>query len=206
MATEGLYKSRWAARWTGLGTPDEMVIQEWRRRFEEEGATQHRWDRDTPAADFPSPELGLEQYELYIGLKKAESSMLTQARTGKIGLRAFLFGVNVPTATTPMCTCGVGEETVCHLITECTQLDEARERLPQQYRTARDVRQALSDPEHAYCIVRWLLRIGRLQEYRVAMEIEGDNNERSWNDRRQQAGDSRPLQRRKKKKRWKRLG
>ena len=107
-----------------------MVIREWRKRFEEE-ATQHRWDRDAPAADFPSPELGLEQYELHIGLKKAESSMLTQACTGKIGLRAFLFGVNVPMATTPMCLCGIGEETVYHLITECIQLDEARERLPQ---------------------------------------------------------------------------
>ena len=205
VATEGRRKSRWAARWTGTDTPDEMVIQEWRKRFEEEAA-HHRWDRDLPAADFPSPELGLDQYELHIGLKKAESSMLTQARTGKIGLRAFLFGVNVPTATTPMCPCGVGEETVCHLITECIQLDEARGRLPQQYRTARDVRQALSDPEHAYRIVRWLLRVGRLQEYRVAMEIEGDNNEHSWNSGPRQAGDSRPLQRRKKRKRWKRLG
>ena len=84
-----------------------------------------------PAADFPSLKLGLEQYKLHIGLKKAESSMLTQAYTGKIGLRAFLFGVNVPMAITPICPCGIGEETVYHLIIECTQLDEARERLPQ---------------------------------------------------------------------------
>ena len=89
-----------------------MVIQEWRKRFEEEEATQHRWDRDIPAADFPSPELGLEQYELHIGLKKAESSILTQARTGKIGLRAFLFGINVPTATTPICPYGIREESL----------------------------------------------------------------------------------------------
>ena len=182
-----------------------MVIQEWRKRFEEEAA-HYQWDRDMPAADFPSPELGLDQYKLHIGLKKAESSMLTQAYTGKIGLQAFLFGVNIPTATIPMCPCGIREETVCHLITECTQLDEAQGYLPQQYRTARDVRQALSDPEHAYRIVRWLLQIGRLQEYRVAMEIEGDNNEHSWNSGRRQAGDSGPLQQQKKRKRWKRLG
>ena len=130
MATDGLYKSRWAIQWIGTGSPDKAVIRDWRRRFEEE-AIQYRWDRDAPAADFPSPELGLEQYKLHIGLKKAESSMLTQACTGKIGLRAFLFGVNVPTATTPMCPCGIGEETVRHLVTECIQLEEARERLPQ---------------------------------------------------------------------------
>ena len=84
-----------------------------------------------PAADFPSPKLGLDQYKLYIGLKKAESSMLTQAYTRKIGLQAFLFRVNILTATTPICLCSIREETVCHLITECIQLDKARGRLPQ---------------------------------------------------------------------------
>ena len=98
-------------------------------------------------------------------------------------------------ATIPIYLCSIGEEMVCHLIIEYIQLDEARGRLPQQYRTARDVRQALSDPEHAHRIVRWLLQIGRLQEYRVAMEIKGDNNKHSWNSGRRQAGDSRPLQR-----------
>ena len=120
--------------------------------------------------------------------------MLTQAHTGKIGLQAFLFGVNVPTATTPICLCGIGEEMVCHLITECIQLDEAWGRLLQQYRMARDVCQALSDPEHAYRIIQWLLQIGRLQEYRVAMEIKGDNNKYSWNSGRRQARDSGLLQ------------
>ena len=57
--------------------------------------------------------------------------MLTQVHTGKIGLQAFLFRVNIPIAIIPICLCGIGEETVCHLITECIQLDEARECLPQ---------------------------------------------------------------------------
>ena len=57
--------------------------------------------------------------------------MLTQVYAGKIGLRAFLFGVNVLTATMPMCLCSIGEETVHHLITEHTQLYKVREHLPQ---------------------------------------------------------------------------
>ena len=130
------------------------------------------------AADFP--DLGPDQYMLHFGLRKAESSMLTQARTGKIGLRAFLFERNVPTVRTPVCPCGLGEETVRHLIADCSQLDDARQHLRHRYRTGRDVRQALSTPEHAHHLVRWLLRIGRLSEYRVALEIEGDNTERSW--------------------------
>lgn len=76
-----------------------------------------------------------------------------------------------------ICPCGLGEETGYHLIIESTQLEEAGERLLQRYRTARDVHQALSDPEHVRRILRWLLRTRRLTEYRVAMETEGDNNE-----------------------------
>jgi hypothetical protein len=36
VATEGLHKARWAARWTGTDTPDKMVIREWQKQFEEE--------------------------------------------------------------------------------------------------------------------------------------------------------------------------
>ena len=36
---------------------------------------------------------------------------LVQARTGKIGLRAFLFERRVPDVMTPVCACGDGRET-----------------------------------------------------------------------------------------------
>ena len=38
VATEGRRKSRWAAQWTGIDTPNEVVIQEWQKRFKEEAA------------------------------------------------------------------------------------------------------------------------------------------------------------------------
>ena len=49
------------------------------------------------------------------GLTKAESSLLTQARTGAIGLKDFLFRAKVPRISTPYCECGRGRETVEHL-------------------------------------------------------------------------------------------
>ena len=49
-------------------------------------------------------------------LTKAQSSLLVQARTGTIGLRAFLFQQQVPGIPTPYYTCREGRETVEHLV------------------------------------------------------------------------------------------
>ncbi len=50
------------------------------------------------------------------GLTKAQSSLLTQARIGAIGLRDFLFRAKVPGVYTPYCDCGQGREIVEHLV------------------------------------------------------------------------------------------
>ena len=49
-------------------------------------------------------------------LIRAESSLLTQARIGAIGLKDFLFRARVPGIITPYCACGSGRETVEHLV------------------------------------------------------------------------------------------
>lgn len=49
---------------------------------------------------------------LHKGLhKEAESSLIVQLRTGKCGLRRFLFSRQVPDVTTPQCSGGSGDET-----------------------------------------------------------------------------------------------
>src|SRR5215469_5797736 len=54
-----------------------------------------------------------------VGLRKAESSILTQIRTGRIGLAAFLNRARVPDFPSPMCQCGQAEETASHIIAYC---------------------------------------------------------------------------------------
>jgi len=49
--------------------------------------------------------------KLHSGLRKAESSVLVQARTGRIGLAKFLYKYRVPSVLTAQCRCGAGEET-----------------------------------------------------------------------------------------------
>lgn len=48
---------------------------------------------------------------LHAGLRKAESFVLVQACTGRIGLAKFLYNRKVPGKLSIQCRCGPGEET-----------------------------------------------------------------------------------------------
>ncbi|GJC99960.1 zinc knuckle [Colletotrichum higginsianum] len=65
-----------------------------------------------------------ENLECYEGLKKAQSTILIQCRTGVIGLNSFLKQVKL--SETDMCPCGTGVHTVSHLLYKCPSLAEAR--------------------------------------------------------------------------------
>jgi hypothetical protein len=47
-------------------------------------------------------------------------------RTGKIGLREFLHGRNVPGITDALCECGRGSQTVRHVILSCPRFNDLR--------------------------------------------------------------------------------
>ena len=67
--------------------------------------------------------------KLHKGLHKAESSILIQARTGKIGLRDFLFKRRVPGFDSLCCDYGQGRETVRHILVFYLRERERREYL-----------------------------------------------------------------------------
>jgi hypothetical protein len=54
--------------------------------------------------------------KLYSQLKKAESSALFQAKTGRIGLRRFLAFLGVPGIKSKKCLCKKGKETAEHVL------------------------------------------------------------------------------------------
>jgi hypothetical protein len=104
-----------------------------------------------------------------------------QARTGKIGLRAFLFQRQVPDVATPLCQCGEGRETAEHVVCHCLRWAERRltleDRTGGPLRTRRDFHTVLSSPKLAGVVIRWLLATGRIQEFRLARRLAGTEEE-----------------------------
>jgi hypothetical protein len=108
------------------------------------------------------------------GLTKAESSLLTQARAGAIGLKDFLFRAKVPQNTHPYCECGEGRETVEHSVIWCRQPPKPKTWPASEIRSQRDLYRALDgwgnkESWLARKVIRWLLGSGRLLEYRLAV-------------------------------------
>jgi hypothetical protein len=84
----------------------------------------------------------------------------------------------VPDVQSPLCSCGLAPETPCHIAVDCPLTATARNRLavslaPRTLRSYRDFAAALTDPDRAQTIVRWFLKLNRLKEFRLAVEIGG---------------------------------
>ena len=167
----------WAAQWVrihtiGLPATDQnsenAARLEWERRWADTPLSTTRAAADSPLRRaFQGSHL-----RLYEGLRKAQSSMLAQARTGKIGLRHFLFQMRVPGVTTPICPCGVGRHTVEHLFTECQDPRSAQLR-SMDFSTSAGVHAGLSSFQGgtAATMALTLLRSGWFPEFRVAESL-----------------------------------
>jgi Reverse transcriptase (RNA-dependent DNA polymerase)/Endonuclease-reverse transcriptase len=173
----GEQKARWARRWCAGGelTTNEAVERDWRLWWEGkvEARARSQGGPGVEPADMDPEFKGRRALQKHRGLKKHESSLLTQIRTGKVGLRAFLFQRRVPEVNTPLCRCGTTGETPAHIVLYCPELQQERETLqgallPYPLRTTRDFTAATADPACAGTVVRWLLATGRLPEYRRA--------------------------------------
>ena len=125
-------------------------------------------DRRSIAASLDPAWSGKEIDKRHKGLTKAQSNLLTQARTGHIGLNAYLAQRRVP-GVSPACRCGAEAETFDHIILECPQTD--RTKLPTEApQTAAELMTALKGTQAARPLLRWFIQLGRLPEYRLAAE------------------------------------
>jgi hypothetical protein len=145
----------------GRRAPDQTldwrgIQEEWKARWEREIAHSLRSRSRLPADEPPTKRV----LRLHHGLGRAESSMLVQMRTEKIGLRAFLFAQRVPDVPTPICRCGEGRETVAHVAAHCRW-----EERPTFAGSQSAFDATLWDPGGAARAVRWFARARRFQGY-----------------------------------------
>jgi exonuclease III len=168
--------------WASQGSTTEEALEiAWKNRWDAEYSTRRRGSPDRrlrttqPADD--NPQFSDKTLRVHSCLKKAESSLLVQARTGAIGLRDFLFRTGVRGVATPYCDCGTGRETVEHLVVWCPNPPKPKTWTASEIRSRRDLHKALQGGGRgkaalARAVVSWLLSSGRLPEYRLARKLE----------------------------------
>lgn len=102
--------------------------------------------------------------KLHQGLTKAQSSLATQLRTGKIGLAAFLNLCRVPDYPSPACQCGWHTENPEHILLFCPRFTQVRNRLIEHAGT-RDLATMLGTPKGLRAATTWVMSLGLLRQY-----------------------------------------
>lgn len=120
------------------------------------------------------------------GQKKANASIMIQMRTGKIGLAAYL--AIIKARDTPRCVCGLGRETVEHVLMECDRWEEERSDLRfdlfrKNVSMALGCQELLTHRDAAEPVAKFMVRTGLLGQFRevdpqaMGMEASDSNGD-----------------------------
>lgn len=121
------------------------------------------WDTSTTGRQLykVQPSISKSNLDKYRNLSRIESTILFQMRTGKIGLNKFLHEVKI--RDSPACQCGAHHQTTNHILLECPDWTDLRNKLLWQGGAGpRDTTVLLNDPTYSKRAARFMARTGLL--------------------------------------------
>ncbi len=102
-------------------------------------------------------------------------------KTEKIGLKAFLHRRDVSDMETPLYNCSQMSETATHLTIEYQKTTEERQKLNTEItmpiHTRYDFDLTLKNLLMTRKVMKWMLKLGHLHQYRLAIHIGGESEE-----------------------------
>lgn len=127
-----------------------------RRHTQAQWAVHWRAETKGKASRVYTPTPTKKVLRLHSGLSKKQSATLVQMRTGKIGLRDYLFSRNVPGIQDRHCTCREGRQTVQHLLLTCRYFKEIRREIFGGIAGQMSLRRILSERKLAIKAIRFM--------------------------------------------------
>ncbi len=155
---------------TGSGDRTRTLTWEQILRNDLEKGWEERWTaylQSIPAGRRRSPAqvvANRNQSDIHKGLPKATSALITQIRTEKIGLNAFLSDRKVP-GYSPTCPCGWQRQTAKHIIMDCALYQEERDELFAKVGT--NYQQMLVTTRGCRLAAQFLQRTGLLAQFQL---------------------------------------
>jgi hypothetical protein len=195
--TPGVNRKTWTEQWTGKRTgewderQEKLVLRDWQERWQAENrriGRDARWStgredtEEAPGRSWPhtaqffagpgmdlGPNKGI--LKLHTKLRKAESAIIVQARTGCIGLTKFLYSHNVPGFESAQCRCGAGEETPRHLALFCKEEKQRQNQLRSTKGHRLLYHQLTGTIEGVQIFAKWLMQAGRIGQFKLAQRL-----------------------------------
>jgi hypothetical protein len=118
--------------------------------------------------------------QLQKGLQKAESTIIIQGRTGRIGLRHCLHKLGIVDFESSQCSCSAETETLWHVLLECPYEAERRLDLRKAQGGQLDYYRLLCSPKGAWIASKWMIQSGRIPQFQLAGSLlyKGEENDR----------------------------
>jgi hypothetical protein len=164
----------WAQQWVPQDNPRRPATISTRANCKITTVWFQQWQ--SSAKSSPSPDLveappGTDVLKLHEGLKKAESSLAIQRRTGINGLDAFFFQAKVPSVSSPLCSCSRGRQTAKHVLIFCHQYSGARHELRDELGHLPNFSKFLGTVDGIRKTTRWVMQRGILGQFRGARDM-----------------------------------